>query len=138
FDVLGVVGDGAVDLAEVDAGVGEPEMVPLRRHLGVRGVHGVGDRLGLGDGGGAGERGGKDELLEHGRSPGSAGCGDQRMRAASSKGSRGERGNSWAGSPYPRLTSRLERIRVPAKNSASTFALSNPVIGPVSSPSARA
>jgi hypothetical protein len=32
----------------------------------------------------------------------------------------------------------LERIAVPAKKAASTLALSNPVIGPQSSPSARA
>src|SRR5690606_15725594 len=57
---------------------------------------------------------------------------------ASSKPSRGERAKMLAGSPLPRLTRKLERIRVPAKNSASTFALSKPDIGPQSRPSARA
>src|SRR3970040_2739847 len=63
---------------------------------------------------------------------------DQAIRAASASGSRGERGNSLAGSPWPRLTRKLERIEVPAKNAASTLALSKPDIGPVSRPSARA
>src|SRR3970040_1918273 len=63
---------------------------------------------------------------------------DQAIRAASSNGSRGERGNSLAGSPWPRLTGKLDRIDVPAKNAASTLALSKPDIGPVSRPRARA
>ena len=59
------------------------------------------------------------------------------MRQASSNPSRGERGKMLARSPRPRLTRKFERMRVPAKNSASTIALSNPDIGPQSSPIAR-
>src|SRR5690606_13264195 len=51
---------------EVDGRVGEPEVVPLRDHLGMGRVHGVGDGLRVGGGGGAGEGGGEDELLVHG------------------------------------------------------------------------
>src|SRR5690606_12347819 len=60
------------------------------------------------------------------------------IRAASSNDSRGERGKSCAGSPWPMLTMMLERTAVPPKKAASTMALSNPVIGPQSRPSARA
>src|SRR5690606_37737000 len=60
------------------------------------------------------------------------------MRAASSKDSRGERGNSWAGSPWPRFTRMFECTDVPLKKASSTMALSKPLIGPQSSPSARA
>ena len=41
-------------------------------------------------------------------------------------------------SPYPRLQRKLDFQRPSGKNSASTFALSKPDIGPQSSPSARA
>src|SRR5207249_4452372 len=56
---------------------------------------------------------------------------------ASSKLRRGARGNSLLASPYPRLQRKLD-LTFPAKNSASTFALLKPDIGPQSSPSARA
>jgi glycerol-3-phosphate O-acyltransferase len=41
-------------------------------------------------------------------------------------------------SPRPRLQRKLVRTEVPAQNSASTFALSKPLIGPQSRPTARA
>ncbi len=57
---------------------------------------------------------------------------------ASSKSRRGDRGNSPAGSPWPRLQRKLDRQPRSARNSSSTMALSKPDIAPVSSPSARA
>src|SRR5271170_4649388 len=52
--------------------------------------------------------------------------------------SRGLRGNSLAGSPYPRLHKKFVLTVVPAQNSTSIFAPSKPLIGPQSSPSRRA
>jgi hydrophobe/amphiphile efflux-1 (HAE1) family protein len=62
----------------------------------------------------------------------------QTKRQASSKLSRGERGWSLPASPWPRLQRKFDFTDVPAKNAASTLALSKPDIGPQSSPSDRA
>src|SRR3546814_14672057 len=70
------------------------------------------------------------------RKDGVRGCGYS-IRAASSKPSRGERAKMLAGSPWPRLTRKLDLMVVPLKKASSTFALSKPDIGPVSRPSAR-
>src|SRR5690606_3557282 len=56
----GVVGDRALDLAEVRDRVGEAEVAPLGDDVGVRRIDGVGDRRGGGDGGGGEEAGGED------------------------------------------------------------------------------
>jgi len=62
----------------------------------------------------------------------------QASRQASSKLSRGLRGNSLAGSPVPRVQMKLLRTCVPAQKAASTRAASKPLIGPQPRPSARA
>ena len=46
-----------IDLAEVRDRVGVAEVVPLRDHVGVRRIHGVGDRRGEGGGAGDGQGG---------------------------------------------------------------------------------
>src|SRR2546425_41026 len=57
---------------------------------------------------------------------------------ASSKSSRGRRGSTLVGSPWPRLQRKFDFTRPSGKNSALTFALSNPDMPPTSSPTARA
>src|SRR5262249_3746046 len=57
---------------------------------------------------------------------------------ASSQVRRGERECSLLASPWPRLHRKLDFTVVPAKNAASTLALSKPDIGPQSRPSDRA
>src|SRR5690606_938036 len=85
------------------------------------------------------EGGSQDDALEvHGDLRETGLVVDHSMRQASSNSSRGARGCTLAGSPMPRLTRKLERIFVPAKNAASTLAVSKPDIGPQSRPSARA
>src|SRR5580704_3448967 len=59
-------------------------------------------------------------------------------RQASSNFNRGDLGNNLLPSPYPRLTRKFDFQLVPSKNSESTFALSNPDIGPQSSLTERA
>ncbi len=51
---------------------------------------------------------------------------------------RGSRANRPAGSPCPNAHRKFDFTRPPGKNSRSTASLSEPDIGPVSSPSARA
>src|SRR5690606_8905527 len=70
-------GDRALDLAEMRDRVGESEVVPLRHHVGVRGVDGVGDRRGEGAGR-SGDKGGAEEGVGktgevHGHAPESKG-----------------------------------------------------------------
>src|SRR3546814_5385563 len=62
----------------------------------------------------------------------------QAQRPASSNDSRGLRGNGVPGFTYPRLQMKLDWMRVPAKNSRSTPALSKRDMGPQSRPRARA
>src|SRR5262249_10955196 len=62
----------------------------------------------------------------------------QATRHASSNVSRGARGWSLLASPDPRLHRKFDLMVVPAKNAASTLALSKPDMGPQSRPRARA
>ena len=78
---------------------------------------------------------GRCDVRDHGRGKCPA---LTRIRQASSNASRGARGCSFDGSPYPRLHRKFDLTVPSGKNSASTLAWSKPPIGPQSSPSARA